>query len=301
MPKRLKIEAIVPAAGLGRRLKGDIAKPLVSISGSPIIIRTLKVLNAHPQVSKIIVLSHKKDLRAIQKLISKNKIHKVKNIVEGGVRRRDSVAIGLKFISRDTDFVLIHDAARPFVNKKIISKVISSAVVFGASVAGVRLKPTIKKIKLNNGFGCRLPNHRPLAYGFGCRLPNHRPLAYGFGCRLPNHRPLAYGCGYRKPNHRFPACKKNHAFVIEKTLDRENIWEIQTPQVFKKDLILKAHKRFKKIAATDDACLVEKLGESVSVVEGSYFNIKVTTPEDLVFAKAIVNYQKFKRGKRCIA
>ena len=287
MPKRLKIEAIVPAAGLGRRLKGDIAKPLVSISGSPIIIRTLKVLNAHPQVSKIIVLSHKKDLRAIQKLISKNKIHKVKNIVEGGVRRRDSVAIGLKFISRDTDFVLIHDAARPFVNKKIISKVISSAVVFGASVAGVRLKPTIKKIKLNNGFGCR--------------LPNHRPLAYGFGCRLPNHRPLAYGCGYRKPNHRFPACKKNHAFVIEKTLDRENIWEIQTPQVFKKDLILKAHKRFKKIAATDDACLVEKLGESVSVVEGSYFNIKVTTPEDLVFAKAIVNYQKFKRGKRCIA
>ena len=245
MPKRLKIEAIVPAAGLGRRLKGDITKPLVSISGSPIIIRTLKVLNAHPRISKIIVLSHKKNLKAMRKLISRNNIHKLKNIVEGGATRSTSVAAGLKLISGDTDFVLIHDAARPFVKKEIISKVISAAVASGAAVAGVRLKPTIKKIKSNNGFG------------------------------------------YRLPNHCFPAYKKNHTVVIEKTLDRENIWEIQTPQVFKKDLILEAYKRFKKIAATDDASLVEKLGLDVSVVEGSYFNIKVTTFEDLVFAKAI--------------
>lgn len=233
MPKRLKIEAIVPAAGLGKRLKGNTSKPLVLISGSPIIMRTLRVLNAHPRISKIIVLSHKKNLKTIQKLISRNSIYKLKSIVEGGVTRSASVAAGLKLVSKDADFVLIHDAARPFVNKRIISRVISAAVSSGAAVAGVRLRPTIKRVK---------------------------------------------GQGV----------KGKGRFIVEKTIDRECLWEIQTPQVFKKDLILKAHKRFSNLAATDDACLVEKLGKDVCVVEGSYFNIKVTTPEDLVFAKAIV-------------
>jgi 2-C-methyl-D-erythritol 4-phosphate cytidylyltransferase len=74
---------------------------------------------------------------------------------------------------------------------------------------------------------------------------------------------------------------------VEKTLKRDNLWEIQTPQGFKKDLILKAYKKFANIPATDDASLVEKLGRRVKVVMGSYFNLKVTTPEDLVLAEAI--------------
>jgi 2-C-methyl-D-erythritol 4-phosphate cytidylyltransferase len=74
---------------------------------------------------------------------------------------------------------------------------------------------------------------------------------------------------------------------VEKTLDRKNLWEAQTPQVFKKDLILKAYKKFGNMGVTDDASLVEKLGRQVKVVMGSYFNIKITTPEDLVLAEAI--------------
>jgi len=77
------------------------------------------------------------------------------------------------------------------------------------------------------------------------------------------------------------------SLFVKQTLNREDLWEIQTPQVFRKDLILKAYKRFGRGQVTDDASLVEKLGAKVSVVLGSYNNIKITTPEDLVIAKAI--------------
>ncbi|MFH0790720.1 MAG: 2-C-methyl-D-erythritol 4-phosphate cytidylyltransferase [Candidatus Omnitrophota bacterium] len=75
--------------------------------------------------------------------------------------------------------------------------------------------------------------------------------------------------------------------IVSETLNRNSLWEIQTPQVFKKDLILKAHEKFAGVKVTDDAMLVEKLGVKVNVVLGSYNNIKITTPEDLILAEAI--------------
>ncbi|MCM8779926.1 MAG: 2-C-methyl-D-erythritol 4-phosphate cytidylyltransferase [Candidatus Omnitrophica bacterium] len=79
---------------------------------------------------------------------------------------------------------------------------------------------------------------------------------------------------------------------ISKTLERNRIFEIQTPQVFKKDLIIKAYDRFGHINVTDDSALVEKLSKKIKIVKGSYFNIKITTPEDLVFAEAILRKNK---------
>jgi 2-C-methyl-D-erythritol 4-phosphate cytidylyltransferase len=80
--------------------------------------------------------------------------------------------------------------------------------------------------------------------------------------------------------------KANAKLTVEKTVDRENLWEIQTPQVFKRDLIVKAYKRFGNLNVTDDSMLVEKLGVRVSIVPSSYKNIKITTPEDLVIARS---------------
>jgi len=76
-------------------------------------------------------------------------------------------------------------------------------------------------------------------------------------------------------------------FAIEETLSRDSLWEVQTPQVFKKDLILRAYKKYGHIPVTDDSALVEKLGVRPRMVMGSYLNIKITTPEDLVVAEAI--------------
>jgi len=83
-------------------------------------------------------------------------------------------------------------------------------------------------------------------------------------------------------------------FVVEKTLNRKSLWEVQTPQVFKKELILEAYERFGDIEVTDDASLVEKLGAKVKIVRGSYNNIKITTPEDLILAEAIAKNLKHK-------
>jgi 2-C-methyl-D-erythritol 4-phosphate cytidylyltransferase len=84
--------------------------------------------------------------------------------------------------------------------------------------------------------------------------------------------------------------------MIQKTLLREGLWEIQTPQVFRRALIVEAYRRYGSRRASDDASLVEHLGGKVVVVEGSYFNIKVTTPEDMVLARAILRGRRRRKG-----
>jgi 2-C-methyl-D-erythritol 4-phosphate cytidylyltransferase len=76
---------------------------------------------------------------------------------------------------------------------------------------------------------------------------------------------------------------------IIQTVDRDEIWLAQTPQVFKKDIILKAYQAgVEKHKVTDDAMLVEKLNLPVKMVMGSYQNIKVTTPDDLIVAEGFL-------------
>ncbi|CAN2039168.1 2-C-methyl-D-erythritol 4-phosphate cytidylyltransferase [Candidatus Magnetomoraceae bacterium gMMP-15] len=77
---------------------------------------------------------------------------------------------------------------------------------------------------------------------------------------------------------------------IVQTIERKEIWLAQTPQTFQYDLILKAYKMAYKegVKATDDAMLVERIGYPVKVIEGSQYNIKITTPEDLKIASALL-------------
>jgi len=85
-----------------------------------------------------------------------------------------------------------------------------------------------------------------------------------------------------------PTVKRlNNRMEVDETLKRDRLWEIQTPQVFERELIQKAYLRCSKLGVPDDASLVEMMGRKVRVVMGSYFNIKITTQEDLVFAEAI--------------
>ncbi len=77
---------------------------------------------------------------------------------------------------------------------------------------------------------------------------------------------------------------------VSDTLDRSTLWAVQTPQVFRKSIITEAHKKADQlgIEATDDAMLAEKLGYKLKIIEGSYENIKLTTPEDVTVARAII-------------
>ncbi|MBU0549079.1 MAG: 2-C-methyl-D-erythritol 4-phosphate cytidylyltransferase [Candidatus Omnitrophica bacterium] len=225
------VSAIVPAAGLGLRLNSHVPKPLVNLGRKPIFIRTLDVLSAHPVIKEIILVVSSGSLDLTRQHLKKSRTKKIKALVVGGCRRRDSVLNGLSKVSHKADFILIHDAVRPFIDLGLISRVIEEAQESGAAVLGVPVKSTVKEV--------------------------------------------------------------DRKMRVIRTLKRERLYEIQTPQVFKKDLIVEAYKRFPNAAAVDDAFLVEKLGREVSVVLGSYFNIKITTQEDLVFARSILQGDHF--------
>ena len=81
----------------------------------------------------------------------------------------------------------------------------------------------------------------------------------------------------------------NAELVVTQTLDRSTLWQIQTPQAFRRELLRQAHEQAAQagVLATDDAALVEWAGSSVRLVRGTYYNFKVTTPEDLVLAEAV--------------
>lgn len=79
--------------------------------------------------------------------------------------------------------------------------------------------------------------------------------------------------------------------TIQETLDRSALWSIQTPQTFRYDIFQKAIKKAEddQFLGTDEAMLVERLGASIKIIEGSPYNLKVTTPEDLKIAETLLN------------
>lgn len=84
---------------------------------------------------------------------------------------------------------------------------------------------------------------------------------------------------------------------VKETVDREGLWAVQTPQAFRADLLREAHRRAaaEGIVATDDAALVERLGVAVRLVPGLAGNVKLTRPEDLPFAAALVRARQAAR------
>lgn len=81
---------------------------------------------------------------------------------------------------------------------------------------------------------------------------------------------------------------------VQKTLERDSLWHVQTPQTFKYDLITKAYREgtAKKLYGYDDATFLENMGKKVKVIEGSPYNIKITTPEDLIIARGMLSQLK---------
>ncbi len=91
--------------------------------------------------------------------------------------------------------------------------------------------------------------------------------------------------------------KKSEAGTISYTVDRSNLWSAQTPQAFHLQTIVQAHNwaEQNEFLGTDEASLLEKLNKPTSIVMGDYFNIKLTTKEDIVFAESIL---RLKRGEK---
>lgn len=223
------VVALVPAAGRGLRMGGSVPKQFLSLGGEPLVIQSLRALQAAPVVGQIILAVPPADVEYCEhEIVSRQRFTKVTKVVAGGAERQDSVRNALAQIPSDTEIVLIHDAVRPFVTLRMIAEVVAAARKEGAAIIALPTRDTVKQVRTDG--------------------------------------------------------------MIERTVDRTPLWLAQTPQAFRRDWIEIAHRKAhaEGVRATDDASLVEWLGYSVAVVEGSGENIKVTRPEDLVIGEAIL-------------
>ncbi|MEK6528252.1 MAG: IspD/TarI family cytidylyltransferase, partial [Nitrospirota bacterium] len=234
---KTKVVAIVPAAGLGKRFSASEKKTFVKLSGTPLVIYTLKKLHKSASVTEIIPVLRQEDLATGLELIKAHNLNKIKRIVPGGLERQDSVYNALCLIKNeiiisqqntkdnkknpssppfckggkggflDDDLILIHDGARPFIPDEMIENLLQEIKGVDGVVPGMPVKETLKEVDI----------------------------------------------------------KKR---IVLSTVKREKLWTIQTPQIFPFKVIKKAYDKAYAdgFHATDDAALVERIGGKIKII-----------------------------------
>jgi 2-C-methyl-D-erythritol 4-phosphate cytidylyltransferase len=217
---------------------GPVPKQFLSIGGLPLIVHSLRTLQASSVIDAIVLAVPQADLAYCQSdIVDAYRFTKVINVVAGGQERQDSVRNALAVLDDQVEIVVVHDAVRPFLTERMLEDVVAAARATGAAIIALPMRDTVKYVGANH--------------------------------------------------------------VIERTVDRRPLWLAQTPQAFRRDWLQEAHRRaqIEAVPATDDAYLLEWMGRSVRVVEGSGENIKVTRPEDMVIGEAILASRQSVAGK----
>ncbi len=219
--------AVILAAGLGKRMQAGHNKQFIEICGQSVLTHTLTVFAQIPEIAKIVLV-----VRAGEEDTCRNMIPEIAEsktvLAIGGKERQDSVHNGIRAITWECEYILIHDGARPLVSEEVIRRTLLAAQNSGAAICAVPVKDTIKQADSDGN--------------------------------------------------------------VLATIPRESLWAVQTPQVFRADLIRRAYENayVHNHYGTDDASLVEYLGEKIKIVTGDYENIKITTPEDIPTAEQIL-------------
>ena len=147
MYKGNSISVIIAAAGKGTRLGGDIPKQYLMIGSKPVLAKTLKVFSDMDEIDHIFIVANEEYIKHCRNIVGSYEINKVRDIVRGGCERQESVYNALKAIGEkcpDTDYVLVHDGARPFVKRHVIHAVIEGTVEKGAAVPCVPMKDSLR-------------------------------------------------------------------------------------------------------------------------------------------------------------
>ncbi len=152
--------AIILAGGRGKRMGYSISKQFIELKGKPILYYTLKKFIDNENIDRIILVLPQDEIEYCKKEIIDKYSLKVDKIINGGSERQHSVYNGLIAVE-NSDIVLIHDGARPFITDRIINEGIELAKKYGAAAPGVMPKDTIK-IKNSNGFSINTPNRETL-------------------------------------------------------------------------------------------------------------------------------------------
>lgn len=140
-----RVTAIVPAAGIGKRMGGTKPKQFLELNGRPLFIMTLERLEAAGSVDDIILVVPEGDIEAVKKEIDRRRLRKIQDVVPGGRMRQHSVARGLRACPPSTVWVAVHDGARPFVSPDLVDRTVLAARVYGAAVPVLPVADTVKR------------------------------------------------------------------------------------------------------------------------------------------------------------
>lgn len=226
--------ALIPAAGMGKRMGASINKQYLLLAGKPILAHTLQLFQDAPFVDAIYPIVPLDEIPYCRdEVVNRYGLDKVRQIVAGGAERQNSVMNGLRAVEGcgDDTVVLIHDGVRPFVPTAVLHRSVEVAREYEGALVAVPVKDTVKVVE--GGF-------------------------------------------------------------VTATPPRVGLWLAQTPQAFRYGVIRAAHEvaEAEGFLGTDDASLVERLGDRVHVVIGDYRNIKITTPEDMILAEAFLSHRQ---------
>ncbi len=144
------ITAIILASGIGKRFSGDQPKQFIKLAGVPIIVHTLKVFEGSRSIDDIIIVTNRGNIELVWEYAKKYDLSKISKIVAGGKTRQESSFIGLSCCDRDTCYVLIHDAVRPFITNKIIKDVSDAVFEYKAVNTAISSTDTIIKVNRKN-------------------------------------------------------------------------------------------------------------------------------------------------------
>jgi 2-C-methyl-D-erythritol 4-phosphate cytidylyltransferase / 2-C-methyl-D-erythritol 2,4-cyclodiphosphate synthase len=141
----MHVTAIIAAAGAGRRLGAAKPKQLLDIGGGSMLQHSVRAFLGHPRVADVVVVVSP-DLTALALAGIEPSRAAALRVVKGGDRRQDSVANGFAAVAPESDVVLIHDAARPFVSADLIDRTIDAAAAHGAAIAALQSRDTVKRV-----------------------------------------------------------------------------------------------------------------------------------------------------------
>lgn len=241
MQDNKKVIAIIVAAGSGSRMGISLPKQFMKIGSTTVLEEVARKFEKNRNIDGFFVVSSEEYLEYTQELLKDYK--KLIAVVIGGKTRQASVKNALDAMKDEECFVLVHDAARPYVRESLIDSVLKAAVEFGAAIPVIEETDTIKAVESLDGI---------------------------------------------------------RSFV-KTTMDRSRLKRVQTPQGFSFSLLKEAYDNASKLGfeGTDDASLVEAIGEIVTVVHGDESNIKITRINDMPTENRVGNgfdVHKLKEG-----
>ena len=146
----MHVNAVIVAAGKGHRMRHDRPKQFLPLAGRPLLLRTLDRFARVDVIRRVVVVTSAADRADCRALLDADGPRTTPAVVvEGGARRQDSVRCGLAALDAACDIVVIHDAARPFVNVETIAHSIRAAAETGAALVATPARDTLKRVGLD--------------------------------------------------------------------------------------------------------------------------------------------------------